>query len=77
MLRSKARYHSGIPLAECEEREGVLYFRGKRYIPNSNKLRLRLIQLAYNSVLGGYPGRTKYYELVNRTYWWPNVYTTV
>ncbi len=77
MLRSEARYHSGIPLAECEEREGVLYFRGKRYVPNSNKLRLRLIQLAHDSVPGGHPGRTKCYELVNRAYWWPNVYATV
>ena len=77
MLRSGARYHSGIPLAECEERDGALYFRGKRYVPNSNKLRLRLIQLAHDSVAGGHPGRSKCYELVSRAYWWPNVYSTV
>ena len=77
MLRSGARYHSSIPLAECEERDGALYFRGKRYVPNSNKLRLRLIQLAHDSVAGGHPGRSKCYELISRAYWWPNIYATI
>ena len=77
MLRSGERYHSGISLAECEDRDGTLYFRGKRYVPNSNKLRLRLVQLAHDSVAGGHPGRTKCYELVSRAYWWPNIYATI
>jgi hypothetical protein len=73
-LRSGARHHNRIPLAECEEHSNSLYFRGKKYVPNSDRLRLRVIQLAHDSVAGGHPGRTKCYELVSRAYWWPNVY---
>ena len=36
MLRSGARYHNSIPLAECEDRDSTLYFRGKRYCHRSD-----------------------------------------
>ncbi len=74
MLRAGARHHNRIPLAECEERDQALLFRGRKYVPNSDRLRLRLIQLAHDSVPGGHPGRTNCYELVSRAYWWPNLY---
>ena len=73
-LRSGARHHNRIPLAECEERNNSLYFRDRKYVPNSDRLRLRIIQLAHDSIAGGHPGRSKCYELVSRAYWWPNVY---
>ena len=76
-LRNGARHHNKIPLAECEEHENHLYFRERRYVPNSDKLRLRIIQLAHDSVAGGHPGRAKSYELVSRAYWWPNIYKYV
>ena len=76
-LRSGARHHNRIPLAECEERDGSLYFREKKYVPNSDSLRLRIIQLAHDSTAGGHPGRAKCYELVSRVYWWPNIYKYV
>ena len=76
-LRNGDRYHSKIPLAECEERDNALYFRGRKYVPNSNSLRLRIIQLAHDSVASEHPGRAKSYELVSRAYWWPNVYKYV
>ena len=43
MLRTGARHHNRIPLAECEERDQVLYFRERKYVSNSNRLRLRII----------------------------------
>lgn len=76
-LRNGVRYHSRIPLAECEDRDNSLYFRGRKYVPNSNRLRLRIIQLAHDSVAGGHPGRAKCYDLVSRAYWWPNIYKYV
>ena len=77
MLRNNVRYHNGIQLAECEDKEGILYFRNRRYVPNSDRLRLRLIQQAHDSVAGGHPGRSKCYELMNRSYWWPSMHQTV
>jgi len=76
-LRNGARHHNKIPLAECEEHENHLYFRERKYVPNSDKLRLRIIQLAHDSVAGGHPGRAKCYELVSQAYWWPNIYKYV
>ena len=34
MLRNGSRYHSGIQLAECEDRNGILYFRNRQYVTN-------------------------------------------
>ena len=76
-FHNNVRYHPKIQLAECENRDGVLYFQDRKYVPKSDRLRLRLIQHAYDSVAGGHPGRSKCYELMSRSYWWPNMHQTV
>ena len=68
MLRDGDRYHSGIPLAECEERDKVLYFRDRKYVPKSDRLRLRIIQSAHDSVPSGHSGRSKRCEILSRFY---------
>ena len=77
LLKEGARYHKGILLAECEDRNGYLYFRDRCYVPRSNRLRLRIIQQAYNSVPGGHAGQTKTYDLVTRVYWWSDMYNSI
>ena len=42
-LRNGDHYYSKIPLIEYEKRDNILYFRGKKYVLNSNNLRLRII----------------------------------
>lgn len=68
MLHDGTKYHNDIQLAECENRDGILYFRNKRYVPQFDKLRLRLIQLAHDSIAKGHPGLAKCHELVSRNY---------
>ena len=77
LLKDGARYHKGIPLAKCEDRAGLLYFRGRCYVPHSNRLRLRIIQSAHDSVPGEHPGRTKSYDLVTQSYWWSGMYDSI
>ena len=77
MLQNGTRYHSGIQLAECEDRDGVLYFRNRRYVPKSDRLRLRILQLAHDIVVGGHPGRAKCFEIIGRSYWWPSMHKTI
>lgn len=77
MLADGTRQHTGIQLAECENRDGSLYFRNRKYVPKSDRLRLRILQLAHDSVAGGHPGRAKCQELISRAYWWPNMYDTI
>ena len=76
-LRNNERHHNRIQLAECEDRDGILYFRNKKYVPRSDRLRLRIIQLAHDSVAGGHPGRSKCHEVVNRSYWWPSMHQSI
>jgi len=44
---------------------------------NSDKLRLRIIQLAHDSIINDHSERAKSYELINRVYWWSNIYKYV
>ena len=51
---------------------GLLYYRGKIYIPGS-KLHHQILTLCHDSKLVGHPGRWKTLELVSRNYWWPQM----
>ena len=67
-LRNEARHHNRISFVECEKQDNFLYFREKKYVLNSNRLRLRLIQLTYDSTIEEHSDKAKCYDLVNRAY---------
>ncbi len=77
VLRNEARHHNKIFLVECEEHENHLYFQERKYVLNSDKLRLRIIQLTHDSVVDNHSERAKSYELISRVYWWSNIYKYV
>ena len=62
-----------IRSAEWSIAEGVLYFRGKAYVPDSLDLRRRIVALCHDTKIAGHPGRWKTLELVSRNYWWPQM----
>ena len=64
-LRSEIHHHNKIFLVECKEHENHLYFQERRYILNFNKLRLCIIQLAYDNVVDDHSERVKSYELIS------------
>src|SRR5271168_4920422 len=59
--------------AEWSESGGLLYFRGKIYIPDSAELRRRIVSLCHDTKIAGHCGRWKMLELVSRNYWWPQM----
>jgi len=59
--------------AEWSEKEGVLQFRGKIYVPWSSDLRRRVVSLCHNTKVTGHPRCWKTLELVSRNYWWPQI----
>ena len=59
--------------AEWSLTDGVLYFRGKAYVPDSFDLRRRIVALCHDSRIAGHAGRWKTLELVSRNYWWPQM----
>ena len=69
VLHNEAWYHNKIFLVECEEHENHLYFQERKYMLNSNKLRLRIIQLVHDSVINDHSERAKSYELISWIYW--------
>ncbi len=77
VLRNEARHHNKISLIECEEHENHLYFQERKYMLNSDKLRLHIIQLAHDSVVNDHLERAKSYELISWVYWWSNIYKYV
>jgi len=77
VLCNEARHHNKISLVECEEHENHLYFQERKYVLNSDKLRLHIIQLAHDSVVNDHSERAKSYELISWVYWWSNIYKYV
>jgi len=62
-----------VCFAEWLEDEGVLWFRGKIYVPQNADLRRRVVSLCHDTKVAGYPEHWKMLELVSRNYWWPQM----
>ena len=71
LLRNGASHSKDITLAECEDRDGRLYYRERLYVPDLHDLRLRLCKEHHDSPVAGHPGRAKTFGLLSRTYYWP------
>ena len=50
-------------------KEDLMLKKEKIYVPKDPKLRLEIIQLHYNMLIGEYGGQQKIVGLVNRNYW--------
>src|ERR1700761_3855867 len=61
-----------VKSSEWSIENGLLYYRGKIYVPGS-ELRRQILTLCHDSKLAGHPGRWKTLELVSRNYWWPQM----
>ncbi len=73
-LCNEAQHHNKIFLVKYEEHKNHLYFQERKYVLNSNKLRLHIIQLIHDSVINDHSERAKSYELISWVYWWLNIY---
>ena len=62
-----------VKSAEWSLSDGLLYFQGKIYVPDTSNLRRQIIALSHDSRLAGHSGRWKTLELVSQNYWWPQM----
>ena len=76
-LRNREQRSKYLSLAECEDRNGTLYFRDRIYVPDFTPLKLRLIQENHDIPTAGHPGRSKTLELLMRQYHWPGMHKEV
>ena len=59
-----------ITIAECVEDGGRIGYRGSLYVPDSDELRLRILQEHHDTALAGHPRRAKTFDLLDRCYYW-------
>ena len=52
--------------AEWSEEDGVLWFRGKIYVPRNSDLRRQVVSLCHDTKVARHPGRWKTLELVSQ-----------
>ena len=53
--------------------DGLIYFRNRLLIPDLEDLRLEIVYCTHSSGPASHPGRVKTLDLVQRTYWWPQM----
>ena len=51
----------------------TIFYKGKNYIPNDQKLRRDIIKMFHDHETAGHPGELKTYNLVRQYYWWPGL----
>ena len=58
---------------EWQEIDGIMYKKQKVYISKDNKLRVEIVQLHHDILVGEHRGQWKTVELVTRNFWWLEV----
>jgi len=58
---------------EWKEIDSIMYKERKVYVPKDDKLRVEIIRLYYDMLVGGHGGQWKTVELVTRNFWWLGV----
>jgi hypothetical protein len=53
-----------------EEDEGVLWYKGRIYVPNIKKLKDKILHEAHESAYSIHPRGNKMYHNLKATYWW-------
>jgi transposase InsO family protein len=77
VLRKKGPRRLVNNLLEWKELNGLLYYKGKLYIPNNKELRTEIIKTCHDTPTTGHPGKHGTLELVSRHYWWPKMGASV
>jgi hypothetical protein len=50
--------------------EGVLWYKGRIYVPNVKELKAKILREAHESAYSIHPGGNKMYHDLKATYWW-------
>jgi hypothetical protein len=69
--RAGERIDNRVALGLCEEKEGILMYEGLIWVPQNDKLRLRLLYDHHDALVAGHPGQAWTLELLARKYYWP------
>jgi hypothetical protein len=70
-LRAGERMDNQVALGLCEEKKGILTYEGLIWVPQNDKLRLRLLHDHHDALVAGHLWRAWTLELLARKYYWP------
>ncbi len=73
LIRSETRHHPSLPLADCSEQNGKLFYYEKLWIPDCENTRRQVIEACHSTPLAGHPGINRSFDLAARTYYWPSM----
>ena len=63
-----------VSIADCAVDQDLrLLYRDRRWVPQSEPLRTKLIDNAHSPVVAGHPGRQVTYRAIARDYFWPGI----
>lgn len=61
-------------ISECEvSNQGGLLYRGRRWVPDNESLRTKIISGVHDSLSAGHPGREITYKILAREFFWPGM----
>ena len=61
-----------VSIRECSISDKLdVMFRGRRWVPDKQLLRTRIIQTTHDSMIAGHPGREGTYAFIARQFFWP------
>jgi len=67
-----------VSLSECSlSASGALLFRGRYWVPDSDELRTKLVQVIHDSLICGHPGREGTMAILMRQFFWPGMAQSV
>ena len=72
--------HTGVKvsISECSlNAKGALLFRGRKWVPEYEPLRTKLMQHVHDSILTGHPGREATLAILSRMFFWPGMSSDV
>ena len=72
-LRKRGLHRLVDGIAEWEEDNGLIYHRGRVYVPPEGELRKEVLQQCHDHPTAGHPGPNATLDLVSTHYWWPTL----
>ena len=76
-LSDAEQQYEEVSLSEFEYRDRRIWYRGRTFVPDFEELRRRIIETTHDPPAAGHPGIAKTYELLRRSWFWPNVHEDV
>ena len=73
LLSQGANYSKDLTIADCSIVNRRLHYRGLLYVPEYHALQMHLCRLHHDSSIAGHLGMGNTYELLHRSYYWPDM----